>query len=256
MLYETNCCRIITSLKHLMQLTYIFSRSLNGRKNVPKIAHHTMDRIEELDPPVVVALKRHQSACTIAHIEEARANGGHILEESNHFKFTPFHLAIAKGCSLDVIHYLIENGADPFHKSSYGKSSLHFAAGWGNAEGVEFLLKLGLKVNDQDFGNWTPLLDFANQKEAADGIRTAQLLLQAGADTEIINRWEQKACEIATSRAEKLSAEQVSLLTMDMRFIVMLCFPRTCQNRRSVSPLRILPIEVIRSIIHAAGYKN
>jgi ankyrin repeat protein len=64
----------------------------------------------------------------------------------------------------------------------HGRTLLHEAAAEGDAEAVEFLLKLGADANATDGGGHTPLYGAANECGAPGGATVVRALVQSGAD--------------------------------------------------------------------------
>lgn len=70
---------------------------------------------------------------------------------------TAMHAAIAGGPHMDVITYLMENGADLSKPDSHGETPLHGAAFHNGVELVAMLLARGVAVNPRKDGGKTPL---------------------------------------------------------------------------------------------------
>lgn len=78
------------------------------------------------------------------------------VNEKDNSGFIPLHLAVFWNKNIDVIKYLVSQGAD-VNANSCGKTSLHFAAEKGNIEIVKFLISKGADVNAKDNEGYTPL---------------------------------------------------------------------------------------------------
>eukprot|EP00403_Amphidinium_massartii_P014737 CAMPEP_0178413880 /NCGR_PEP_ID=MMETSP0689_2-20121128/22753_1 /TAXON_ID=160604 /ORGANISM="Amphidinium massartii, Strain CS-259" /LENGTH=264 /DNA_ID=CAMNT_0020035161 /DNA_START=89 /DNA_END=883 /DNA_ORIENTATION=+ len=69
---------------------------------------------------------------------------------------TPLGYAIGTN-RIAVVKLLLDNRANPFAVDSTGNSGLHYAAGYGRKELLEYLLKLGVSVNQANSQGQTPL---------------------------------------------------------------------------------------------------
>jgi ankyrin repeat protein len=56
-----------------------------------------------------------------------------------------------------VVSSLLAAGADAYACDSHGCSALMYAAGSGNVQLVEQLVKLGLQLGQQDLNGWAPM---------------------------------------------------------------------------------------------------
>ena len=91
---------------------------------------------------------------------------------------TPLHTAALSG-NLEVVQFLVENGADAMVKDGANRSLLHSASNSSSRELIEYLVKeLKLNVNAQDIHGYTPLHHVARTANQI-GIKT---LLKLGAD--------------------------------------------------------------------------
>jgi len=119
----------------------------------------------------------------------------------NSYNLTPLDIAVSNSNSIQIISYLIENGADVNEEISdkselySGFTPLHFAA--GNENGVEivkFLIEKGANVNakvsdkSESYYGYTPL-HFAAMNE--NGLEIAKRLIEKGA---YINATDEEGC--------------------------------------------------------------
>lgn len=89
---------------------------------------------------------------------------------------TPLGYAIGAD-HADVVKLLLESQANPHSVDASGNSGLHYAAGYGRGELVEFLLKsAGVSANRANTQGQTPLMVASMNKQAG----TMQLLEQYG----------------------------------------------------------------------------
>ncbi|MGH0145825.1 UNVERIFIED_CONTAM: hypothetical protein FKN15_026718, partial [Acipenser sinensis] len=75
-------------------------------------------------------------------------------------KSTPLHFAAGFG-RKDVVDYLLQNGANVHARDDGGLISLHNACSFGHAEVVNLLLRRGADPNSRDNWNYTPLHEAA-----------------------------------------------------------------------------------------------
>lgn len=74
----------------------------------------------------------------------------------NYNQLSSLHIACVKG-HYDIVHHLIENGADISSCDHVGKSSLYLACAYGHVDIVKHLLKKGADVNHCDNDSASPL---------------------------------------------------------------------------------------------------
>ena len=79
------------------------------------------------------------------------------------------------------------------NKVKHGCTTLHMAAWKGNPEKVSELLEGGANVNVKDNFDQTPLI-FASMKGE---LKVAQVLVDAGADLQAMNKWNNTALNLA-----------------------------------------------------------
>ena len=65
------------------------------------------------------------------------------------FDWTPLHYAIDQG-HINVVNFLIKNGANINAKTKSNSNPLHFASQNGNLEIVTLLVEKGTVINEQD----------------------------------------------------------------------------------------------------------
>ena len=79
---------------------------------------------------------------------------------------TPLHLS-CESMSVQIVYYLISNGANANAKNSKSLTPLHIAAQNGHVGIVEMLLNKGAKVNCYDMKKYTPL-HYAAERNSKD----------------------------------------------------------------------------------------
>ena len=83
------------------------------------------------------------------------SQGANVNVKDNYGR-TPLQVAVNKN-NLEMVEYLISHGADVNVKDSFSKSPLHDAASIGNIETVQILISHGAQINAKDKINKTPL---------------------------------------------------------------------------------------------------
>ncbi len=73
-------------------------------------------------------------------------------KEGVHKGKTVLHMAVAKQ-NVDLVKFLLEQGADATLCTRNGGTPLHIAAGFGNSELVEFLLKYPVDIDAQTYSD-------------------------------------------------------------------------------------------------------
>ncbi|KAG5855454.1 hypothetical protein ANANG_G00049220 [Anguilla anguilla] len=107
-------------------------------------------------------------------------------------KSTPLHFAAGFG-RRDVVDYLLQNGANVHARDDGGLISLHNACSFGHAEVVNLLLHHGADANSRDNWNYTPLHEAAIKGK----IDVCIVLLQHGAEPTIRNTDGRTALDLA-----------------------------------------------------------
>uniref|UniRef100_A0A8C1RHV4 Poly [ADP-ribose] polymerase n=1 Tax=Cyprinus carpio TaxID=7962 RepID=A0A8C1RHV4_CYPCA len=107
-------------------------------------------------------------------------------------KSTPLHFAAGFG-RRDVVDYLLQHGANVHARDDGGLISLHNACSFGHAEVVNLLLQHGADANSRDNWNYTPLHEAATKGK----IDVCIVLLQHGAEPTIRNTDGRTALDLA-----------------------------------------------------------
>ncbi len=103
--------------------------------------------------------------------------GLHVEEVDTEDK-TPLHYAVESG-NVEAVSALITEGSNVNQADATRKTPLHYAVESGNVEVVSALLGAGADINCPDLNGGTPL-HYTLQTQ--NGVKTALLLLKAGAD--------------------------------------------------------------------------
>ncbi|XP_059180071.1 poly [ADP-ribose] polymerase tankyrase-2-like [Centropristis striata] len=112
-------------------------------------------------------------------------------------KSTPLHFAAGFG-RKDVVEFLLQNGANVHARDDGGLISLHNACSFGHAEVVSLLLQHGADANARDNWNYTPLHEAAIKGK----IDVCIVLLQNGAELTIRNTDGRTALDLAEPSAK------------------------------------------------------
>ncbi|XP_008113525.1 poly [ADP-ribose] polymerase tankyrase-2 isoform X2 [Anolis carolinensis] len=112
-------------------------------------------------------------------------------------KSSPLHFAAGFG-RRDVVEYLLQSGANVHARDDGGLIPLHNACSFGHAEVVNLLLRHGADPNSRDNWNYTPLHESAIKGK----IDVCIVLLQHGADPAIRNTDGRTALDLADPSAK------------------------------------------------------
>ncbi|XP_067858576.1 poly [ADP-ribose] polymerase tankyrase-2 isoform X4 [Heptranchias perlo] len=112
-------------------------------------------------------------------------------------KSTPLHFAAGFG-RKDVVEFLLQSGANVHARDDGGLIPLHNACSFGHAEVVNLLLFHGADSNARDNWNYTPLHEAAIKGK----IDVCIVLLQHGADPHICNTDGRTALDLADPSAK------------------------------------------------------
>ncbi len=124
----------------------------------------------------------------LAAVEKALAEGANVNETfiGGH---TPLTIAAGHG-NLEMAELLIKRGAAVNGRDDFNQTALMFA---GKIKMAEFLLQRGAKVNDRDESGWTALMVAVTRNRP----ELVRLLLENDADINIKNLKGDTALEIA-----------------------------------------------------------
>ncbi|XP_059387765.1 poly [ADP-ribose] polymerase tankyrase-2-like isoform X2 [Carassius carassius] len=166
-------------------------------------------------------------------------------------KSTPLHFAAGFG-RRDVVDYLLQHGANVHARDDGGLISLHNACSFGHAEVVSLLLQHGADANSRDNWNYTPLHEGAIKGK----IDVCIVLLQHGAEPTIRNTDGRTALDLAEPSTK-------AVLTGDYRKDELLESARSGNEEKLMSLLTPLNVNCHASdgrkstLLHlAAGYNR
>ncbi|CAL8284056.1 unnamed protein product [Merluccius merluccius] len=139
-------------------------------------------------------------ACRSGDLERARSlvtRGNVNSRDTAGRKSTPLHFAAGFG-RRDVVHFLLQSGANINARDDGGLISLHNACSFGHAEVVTLLLHHGADANSRDNWNYTPLHEAAIKGK----IDVCIVLLQHGAEPAVRNTDGRTALDLAEPSAK------------------------------------------------------
>lgn len=117
----------------------------------------------------------------------------------------PIHYAALEG-RVDELLKLLREGAEVDVRDRKGDTPLLFAAQQDQVACVEALVASGAAVDAADANGNTPLL---RAMAGGGSIRTAEVLLRAGANVDTRNSWGTSARELAGSLADSTFAKAI-----------------------------------------------
>jgi len=141
---------------------------------VPQDLQGTLTKIEEASLSVHEAAKNGDLKAVQEYM-----NKGQPLDAQDHKGITPLGYAIGAN-KIAVVKLLLDNRANAYAVDSTGNSGLHYAAGYGRKELLEYLLKTGVTVNLSNSKGQTPLAVATMNRQTA----CMQLLQAQGARLE------------------------------------------------------------------------
>jgi len=161
------------------------------------------------------------------------------LTDSNEMKWNLQHLD-----DLEVVSSLRDDRAfmeswerlqGNYRKTLVGQTtSLHMAAAYNNWSAIELLLANGSDINGQDSDGWTPLMYAVSRSS----YRTAQLLLNIGADTMATNSHGDTVLHLLASRPPMDVVEQQEWQRLFAT--ILMCYSKQVQAHGKVQSIRDL----------------
>ena len=203
------------------------------RRGKTKTIERLMERGTQLDIFSACELGRIEDVRLLIESDPMLVNA----HQNNYPKMTVLEIAVRAG-SFEIVQYLMEQGADQKAKpmlahiaansghrdvlklvsqggtlnaiDENGATLLHAAAAGLRPKVVQYLIEQGLDANARDFGRSTPLcklgdsLDQWGKTADVDALsratETAKLLIEAGADVNVMDRWEATPIRQAASK--------------------------------------------------------
>lgn len=95
-----------------------------------------------------------------------------------------------------IAELLINNGADVNHQCKHGTSALNFSILLHNKDLVKLLISHNVNLNDFSGCNRTPLMAAVEMKNSD----IVKLLIEAGADVNLKNKFDKRACDFTTNQ--------------------------------------------------------
>jgi len=148
------------AMKHMNneELMLKFSQKMGG---LPQELQATLKKIDESPLTLHEAAKNGDLKAVQDYLERKKP-----LDAQDNKGITPLGYAIGAN-RIAVVKLLLDNRANPFAVDASGNSGLHYAAGYGRKELVEYLLKVGTSVNQANAQGQTPFLVATQNKQEA-----------------------------------------------------------------------------------------
>lgn len=136
----------------------------------------SVEKVDKLENEMLLAVRSEN----IGRLKSVIEQGANInFQDSKVFGVTALHDASRIG-NVEIVRYLLQNGADVHSKSYKGFTALHAAAGSGKNAVVKILIEEGADVNEKAKDNVTAL-----HWAAMEGnLETVKLLLNNGAEAD------------------------------------------------------------------------
>merc|ERR1719198_1998206 len=128
---------------------------------VPSDVQNTLKKIDETPLNLHEAAKHGDLKSVNEYLAKKQP-----LDSQDHKGITPLGYAIGAN-RIAVVKLLLDTRANPFSVDSNGNSGLHYAAGYGRKELVEYLLIAGGSVNQSNSQGQTPLKVATTNKQEA-----------------------------------------------------------------------------------------
>ncbi len=160
------------------------------------------ERDSRRDTPLMVAVQSYQPTPHQVELVRCLLEKKADLHLTNASGYTPLMVALNAGgnsvkVQMAIVNLLLARGVN-VNAGVRGWTALHLAAGGSHVEVVRRLLQAGANVNARDLpAQWTPLL-IACARRGSLGV--VNMLLEAGADTKVLNSLHYNALELAADQ--------------------------------------------------------
>merc|ERR1719223_1475356 len=135
-----------------------FSQKMGG---LPKDLGPVLQKIDETPLTIHEAAKNGDLKAVQDYLGRKKP-----LDAQDHKGITALGYAIGAN-RIAVVKLLLDSRANPFAVDASGNSGVHYAAGYGRKELVEYLLKVGVSVQQANAQGQTPLAVATMNKQAA-----------------------------------------------------------------------------------------
>ncbi|CAK9101098.1 Ankyrin repeat domain-containing protein 2A (AtAKR2) [Durusdinium trenchii] len=126
----------------------------------------SLQKLEGLPYPLHEAAKDGDHRLVLALLERCRASDVVDIDRPDSEGITALGYAVWAG-HLNSTKLLIEQGADPYAVDSCGNSCVHYAAGYGHPELLEYLLEFGFSMHRRNAAGLTPMAVALQSQEMA-----------------------------------------------------------------------------------------
>merc|ERR1719197_235517 len=134
------------------------SKKMGG---LPKDLEQTLKKIDDTPLTIHEAAKMGDLKAVQEYVSKKNP-----LDGQDQKGITPLGYAIGAN-RIAVVKLLLDNRANPFAVDASGNSGLHYAAGYGRKELVEYLLKVGASVGQANSQGQTPLAVATQNRQEA-----------------------------------------------------------------------------------------
>jgi ankyrin repeat protein len=166
-----------------------------------------------------------------------------ILNRENSKKWTPLHNAARSSSNLEVIAFLLVNGANILARTIHGLTVMHLAACNETVDIIRFLLEKETDINVCDNAKLTPLHHAVktNPQVAVVGI-----LLDKGANVNAQDVNGETPLHLAVRKRDKNMVELLCVRGAKL----------TLQNKSGMTPLDIAAADGLREIVEVFAHKG
>lgn len=174
----------------------ILNGSLSGVKNAIKAGASVLGKGDFLHSPIRAAVQNYSP-----HILAVLIKDGANVNENLMDGLRPLHVAAMNALWAEsMCAMLITHGARVNVKNASGLTPLHYAAWAHNHGAVRLLLNFGARVDALNDAGHNPLycsLGIYRKEDAVDAISTVSVLLRAGANPDIADKFGTTARDLA-----------------------------------------------------------
>lgn len=133
-------------------------------------------------------------------------NQGIDINCRNEFNYTPLMEAVKNAdIKLDMLEFLVENGAEINAMGGTDESTIiDLAIQAGNIDKIQFLLDAGVDINYRISNNSDILINAMNGRDIKQDknlIPILKLLIERGAELDVVNNYEESALQLASHNA-------------------------------------------------------
>ena len=161
--------------KNEIEANQIFNKNLTiSNSNFDLLTYETQSRILFLvEYDIKKYLDDFNSKATVQDLKIIiKFNIKNKLYDEFDDKKNAVHYACSKGCSLNIVKFIVSKVLDYKKIDSKGLSVLHHAAGWCSVDVFNYFIDLGMDVTKKANNYWTPL-QFASRYNNVEVVKKA-----------------------------------------------------------------------------------